>query len=121
MKKEVIVFKKLIAPGQKFTFKERVKDNGMIDSLRVRFYSGVEESLEIQCYVNHKINRREDFLTYNEGGENFLSGNDDYFIYPVNVEVEYDDEIVVEVKNNDATYSYTCSVDVIVAYDGGEY
>lgn len=121
MKKEVIVFKKTIQPLEEVRFEERIKDNGVIESLRVRFYTGVENSLQVIPYVDHKINRREDLLSYNEGGDKFISGNDDYFIYPLYIPVEYDDDLNVYVKNINATYPYTLSVDVIISYDGEAY
>lgn len=121
MKKEVIVFKKVVAPGEEVRLTERVKDNGVIEEMRIRFYPGVERELAVNVYASHKVNAREDLVSYNEGAENLITGDDDYFIYPVSVPVEYDDELVVYAKNKSAIYPYTLSVDVIVGYDGGEY
>jgi hypothetical protein len=73
MKKEVVVFRKLIPFGSSDKLTERIKDNGVIESLRVRFYPGAENTLQVRVYANHKINQREDLLSHNEG-EIIISG-----------------------------------------------
>lgn len=120
MKKEVIVFKKTITANTPVYLTERIKDNGVIEELRVRFYPGVERGLQVMPYISHKIKAREDLISYNESSDQYITGDNDYFIYPVNVEVEYDDDLVI-FANNVSNYDFTLSVDVIVSYDGGQY
>lgn len=115
VKKEIIAIRKDIAPGTKVTFKERMKDNGALVNIRVRFYPGVENDLKVIPFILHKGNRREDVLTYVEGSNTNISGDDDTFIFPVYVEFKYDDELVVEVQNVGA-FSYTCVFDATVEY-----
>lgn len=121
MKKEIIAIRKDILPGEKVQFKERMKDNGALTNIRVRFYPGVENDLKVSPYILHKGNRREDVLTYVEGSNMDISGDDDTFVFPVYLEFKYDDEFVVEAENKGG-YSYTLVVDATVEYvlDGVE-
>lgn len=95
--------------------KERMKDNGSVNEVRVRFYPGVEKSLHVNPYILHKAGRREELFTYPVGGEGFISGDNDTFVFPISIDFEYDDEIVVEFENV-GNYSYTLAVDIIVNY-----
>lgn len=118
MKKEVITLRKDIAgDGNVYSFAERVKADGQIEELRIRFYPGLERELQIRPYVLHKGSKAEDFFSYVEGTELFLTGDDDYFVYPLNIQVEYDDQIVIECKNvNINEYTYTAVLDIVISY-----
>jgi hypothetical protein len=116
MKKEVIAFRRTVVAGNRGSQRERLKDKGYVQEVRIRFYAGVENVLEVRPYVLHKNNRAEDLFTYPEGTRQHVVGDNDYLIFPVNVDFDYDDEIVVDFLNNNATYPYTLSVDVIVVY-----
>lgn len=118
MKVEVISFRSLIDPDDRVTFKERLKDGGFVQEIRIRFYPGLEKSLQISPFVLHKENRREDLFTFVGSTDNFISGDDDYFVFPVSIEFAYDDELAVEVYNNNSIYPYTMAVDIIVSYSG---
>lgn len=116
MKREVIAIRKNVSPLQKFEVKERVKYNGSIEQIQVRFYAGQENELRVRPYVRHKGAKNETFFTYPEGTDPFLSGEDDVLRYPLALEIEYDDEIVVYVENISNTYDYTLVVDIVVTY-----
>lgn len=118
-KVEVVSFRKVIAPSTEQTFVERIKSPGTIEQARVRFYPGQQKALQVQPYVIHKGQLREDLLTYSEGTDKYLSGDDDTFEFPCVVTVDYDDELHVYAKNTDATYSYTLVIDVVVDYYAG--
>jgi hypothetical protein len=120
MKKEVVSFRKVIAPATTEVLKERIKDNGEIEEIRIRFNTGQERALKVRPYVIHHANRQEDVFTYAETTETHLSGEDDYFIFPVSVSVQYDDQIAVWVSNTDLSFSYTVSVDVVISYFASE-
>lgn len=115
MKKEIIAIRKDIEPGQKLEFKERLKDNGALVSVTVRFYPGVENDLKVEPFILHKGNRREDILTYVENSNAYISGDDDIFNFPVYVEFKYDDEFVIEAENIGA-FPYTLVVDALIEY-----
>jgi hypothetical protein len=117
VKKEVIAIRKDVLPNEKVTIRERIKDNGLIEELRVRFYPGQERALQVRPYVLHDSRRIEDVFTYPDNTELFISGDDDYLIFPVSVGVRYDDEFIVEAFNNNANYTYTVVVDVVVSYE----
>lgn len=119
MKQEVIAFKKTIAPNTVETIKERVKADGFISSVSIRFYPGAENDLQVKPYIKHKgTHAIEDFFTYPEGTQKFISGDNDYFEYNVSLQVMYDDEIEVWVENKSTNYAYTLSVDVEINYTG---
>lgn len=117
MKKEAVSFRATIQPGEKRRLFERVKWNGSVHEVRVRFYPGPEGALHVQPYIQHKAEQIENMFTYAGETDGYISGDDDYFVYPVHVPVETDDKIAVFAYNTDANYAYTLSVDVIVGYE----
>lgn len=118
MKKEVITIRKVV-PSLSGVGKvvERIKDNGSVEEIRIRFYPGSQRTLKVEPFILHKGNKREDFFTYPLGTEKNITGDDDYLIFPVTVNFEYDDELVIQ-YDNIGDYAYTLSVDVIVSYVG---
>ena len=117
MKTEVISFRLPVSPSENVALKERLKDKGIVTELRVRFYPGVEKSLQVSPFILHKESRREDLFTFVQGTEKYITGDNDYLIFPCSVEFDYDDEMQVNVFNN-GLYEYSLSVDVIVSYMG---
>lgn len=120
MKKEVMAFRKVISGGRNLTLSERLKANGTVEEIRVRFYPGQQRSLQISPYVMHKSERREDLFTYPFNTETYLTGDNDYLVFPVTLDFEYDDEFHINVFNADYVNAYTLSVDVVVSYHGYE-
>jgi len=118
MKKEVISFRASILENDTYTFKERLKDNGFIEEVKIRFYPGVEKSLRVNPYILHKENRREELVTFPDMTDQFITGDDDYLTFPVSIEFAYDDEMAVDVSNVSDMYAYSLVVDVIVSYSG---
>jgi hypothetical protein len=120
-KKEIISFREVIPAGTvvALEFNERVKGDGTVETLKVRFYRGQQKSLEVYPFIRHKGNKDESLITF-AGNTRHLSGDDDYFIYNVVTPVENDDQIMVQVKNIDPTNPYTMVVDVEIDYYGGK-
>jgi hypothetical protein len=116
MKREVISIRSDIQPLGKEYISERVKWDGFIEELRIRFYPGVERELKVKPYLLHKGSIAEDMITYPDGTDPYISGDNDYLVFPVNVPIEYDEFIKVFAENKNATYVYTLSVDVVVQY-----
>lgn len=117
-KKEVIIFRKLIAPGEKLTFEERIKENGTIESVKLRFYSGQEMNLKVYPFVRHTGNRIENFTT-SPTNEPYIMGDDDAFVFDVVIPVWNDDTLTVMVENASLTYSYNMVCDITVDYYSG--
>lgn len=117
MKKEVISFRKDIQPGENVTLTERVKWNGAVKQLRIRFYPGVERALHVRPYVLHKAQLPENIITYVQESEQYISGDDDFYEFPCLIPVEYDDEVKVWARNDNDVYLYTLVVDVILQYE----
>lgn len=117
-KKEVIAIRKNIKANTEEIITERIKSNGYITNISIKFYVGQELALQVSPYVLHKGDRREDLFTYPRGTDNYLSGDDDYFKYNINLEVEYDDEIKIHVKNTSEYYNYDVVVDLGIEYKG---
>lgn len=118
MKTEVITFRQIVYPDSIMLFKERCKDNGNVSSVSIRFYSGSEGDLHIKPYILHKGNKAEDLFTFAAGTNGFISGDDDYFVFPCDLSFQYDDEICVWVHNTNVDWDYTCSVDFVINYGG---
>jgi hypothetical protein len=116
MKREVISMRRNVSPLEKFEIAERVKYNGSIERIKVRFYAGQENELQVRPYVRHKGQKNETFFTYPEGTDPYLSGEDDVLDFPLAIEIEYDDEIIVYVENQSDFYNYTLVVDIVVTY-----
>jgi hypothetical protein len=117
MKAENISFRKVIQPLESGMLKERVKANGVIRQVSIRFYSGQEKSLRVRPFVLHKASRAEDFFTYVEGTDVFMSGDNDVFNFPITLDVEYDDQIAVSYENTSSAYPYSLVVDVQVVFN----
>jgi hypothetical protein len=107
-------------PKEESVIRERLKDNGQVQEVRVRFYPGVERTLQVSPYVLHKNNRREDFFTYPEGTEPYITGDNDYLIFPCSLDFQYDDEICIEYNHAGGDFPYTLAVDVVVTYHEAE-
>jgi hypothetical protein len=120
LKAEVLAIRKQIAAGATGTLSERIKDDGRISEVRARFYAGQERALRVKPYILHKAQRTEDMFTYVEGSEEFLSGDDDTFTFPVSVGVQYDDELKVWYQNT-SSFEYTLVLDIVIIYTEGEY
>lgn len=119
MKTEVISFRTKVLNMTTKQILERVKADGEVRELRIRFYFGQEHGLQVQAYVLHTGNRREEFVTFAGDTNNYFSGDDDYFIFPCNTIIGLDDELVVYV-NNTSGFDYDLSVDIVVHYHEAE-
>jgi hypothetical protein len=119
MKSEVISFRYDCDPLEEFTLKERMKADGEVKQVNIRFYAGCELALQIKPYVLHKGRRSEDIFTYAQYTLGAITGDDDFFQFPVNLAFEYDDEFCVYFINTDIANTYTVCVDVFVNYDPG--
>lgn len=117
-KKEVMVFRKLVPPNSKGKITERIKDNGTIEKLMIKFYIGQELHLRVWPYIRHNGNKIESLVTIagdDVRDDMFLTGDDDTFIFDVVAPVYYDDELVVEFENI-SDYEYNLVVDITVDY-----
>lgn len=119
-KKEVIIFRKQIAPStSNFLITERIKADCTIEEIRVRFYVGQQLSLEVLPRIKHKGRKYESFFTFPSQTNSILAGDDDYLVFPVSMDAEYDDEIEILVNNKDVTNTYTLAVDIVLDYANG--
>lgn len=118
-RKEVISFRKRITAGQTVGFSERVKAAGTVEGVKVKFYVGQEKSLQVYPYIEHKGRKYESLITYPEGTDNYLSGDDEDNTYDVVVPVDNDDYVKVNVTNTSA-YDYDLSCDISIDYYGGK-
>lgn len=119
-KREPILFRKTIPGGASDDLHERIKGDGTIEEMRVRFYPGQQKDLHVSVWIDHKGSQAEFLYTTPSSGERYLSGDDDAFIFPVTIEVEYDDFVRVHVENVDPLNDYDLAVDVLVDYYGGK-
>lgn len=117
MKTEVISFRQTVPAGNESSFKERLKADGHVEHVSIRFYPGVEESLQVIPFVLHKGRRREDLFTYAENTRAYITGDNDFLQFPVTCDFEYDDEFYVNAKNTDLVNDYTLCVDVLINYE----
>jgi hypothetical protein len=119
-KKESISFRKQIPASASDIVTERIKAPGTIERVKVKFYQGQQLALQVRPTVEHKGKQIEDLITYAQGTNKNLSGDNDYFEFDVVVSVDYDDEIKIFVTNTDATNNYDLTVDIEIDYFGGK-
>lgn len=116
-KKEVITFRKKIDALEKVKLIERIKADGIIESIKIRFYMGQELQLKVLPYVAHRGNKVEYMTTNPVGnGDYSIAGDDDYFIFDVAVPVRYDDDLIVSVENISSEFAYNLSCDITIDY-----
>lgn len=113
-------FRQDIAPNTMMTLVERIKDAGEVTEIRVRFYPGQERGLQVRPFLQMFNSMTEDLFTWAGGTtDKFLSGDDDYLVFPVNATVVADDNVAVWVNNTDLNYTYTLVCDVVIQYYAG--
>lgn len=116
---EVVGFRATLAAGEKVTLSERIKGASIIEGLRMKFYPGQEGTLHIRPTLwQTGRNSLVDLVTYPADTNNYLSGDDDYFDFPITLEALLDDELRLYCENTGA-FPYTVSVDITVDYFGG--
>jgi hypothetical protein len=118
LRKEVIPMTFDINPSSSMTIKERLKDFGTITQINMLFYSGPQGDLQLRPVVIHKGKQTDDFFTYPKGTEPYISGDNIFFEFPVSLDVENDDELVLYAENKDANNVYTVVCHVIIEYIG---
>lgn len=118
---ESIPFRKKIPAGQtEVRVSERIKALGTLQGIRFIFTPGQEGSLRVRPFIERKHGFLEPILTFPEGGDAFLSGDDVKLDFPVIIPVENDENVVIYADNIDAEDDYTLMVDVFIDYYGGK-
>lgn len=117
---DVMSFRKVVPHGQTVKLSQNVQADGTVQEVRVRFYAGQEKGLKVTPYILHTSNRRQDLINYAPDSDPYLSGENDYFVYPVVMAVGDLDSICVDATNTDPNYDYSLVVDVVVDYYGGQ-
>lgn len=115
-KQEVVFFNKKINALTSEILQERVKGNGKIEKVTVRFYAGQGGDLHIKPIVIKQNGYREPMITYPENSSQYLSGDDDLFVLDTSIQVDNDDYIAIEAENVNSTFSYTAIVSVEINY-----
>jgi hypothetical protein len=110
---------KTVPKGKSVEIKERIKADGTIEKVSIKFYQGQQLGLHVMPEVIHKGELRESLITYPSDAAQYLSGDNDYNNYAVVIPVRYDDYIRVYAENIDATYDYTLNIDIEIDYYGG--
>jgi hypothetical protein len=117
---EVKSFRKDLGAGDSIILKSRILDDGTIEGVRAKFYPGQEGCLQLRpCLWQTGRNVLVDLITYADGTNQYISGEDDYFDYQVTQACLKDDEIWILAKNT-GDYTYTIVVDVVIDYFAGD-
>jgi hypothetical protein len=116
---ESISFRKVIEKGQSVILKERVKADGTVTKVKIKFYEGQEGSLRVTPYVLKTRNRIEQLVTYAEGSDTYLSGNDEAYEQDISLKINNDDYVCISVTNTSSEYDYNLNADILVDYYGG--
>lgn len=114
-KREVILFRKKVKPLEEIELVERIKGEGAIKSLKLRYYLGQELQLQVLPFIRHKGNKIE-YMTTSPTNQYYIAGDDDSFSFDVHIGVQNDDEMVVKAKNTNDTYEYDLICDIEIEY-----
>lgn len=117
-RKEVISFRKVINANTEIELTERIKDFGTVENIKVKFYQGQQLALTIRPMIFKAHGTPVDLLSYAKETDNFISGDDDYFIFDVNIPVAIDNKIALKCVNQ-ANFEVNVVVDITVDYLGG--
>ena len=117
-RKEVISFRKIISGESELDISERVKDYGTVENIKIKFYQGQQLALQIRPIILKAHGTPVDLISYAEETDEFLSGDDDYFIYDINIPVSIDNQIILKCKNL-ASFDVNVVVDVTIDYLAG--
>lgn len=117
--KESIVFNKVIAAGASEVLTERVKAAGTIEAVRITFAQGQRAELHVQPYIERKHNTEEPIITYPDGGQQYLAGDDIFLPFYVSRAVSLDDYVGIKVSNI-GTSELTLFAIIDIDYLGGQ-
>ena len=119
--KKSISFRSLIPANTEKWFHHRIEGEATIEELRVKFYRGQQLALKVIPYLELKgINSLEPLVIFAQNTDQFLAGDDDYLIFPIDYPAKNDDYIKIYAKNEDLTYDYNLSLDIVIDYLGGQ-
>ena len=119
-KKEVISIRKIILANSTDTIIERIKGDGTVEGIKVKFYQGQQRALHVMPFIEHRGARIEHLVTYPATADKFLSGENDNLDLPCVVSVDNDDYFKVSVVNTDPVNDYTLVLDAVIDYYAGK-
>lgn len=108
-----------VLPDTSGVLEQRAFADGTVERISVRIYQGPELDLHLDPYVMRFNQRRQDLIHY--VGKKYIDGDDDRYIYAVNVPIRMDELLVVFYSNLDPAYTYDFRVTIEVDYAGGLY
>lgn len=98
-KREVVLIRKTVPAGQSVEIRERIKSDGTLEAMKIRFYAGEGLTLQVRPVVEKRGGQAVDVVTYPAGTDNFIIGDDDYLEYTPVIAVSNDEELVVYATN----------------------
>lgn len=118
-KKQVIPFRKTIAAATKDKIIVPIESDCTVDEIRVRFYAGQQNDFHVDPYILTNADQRENLVEYADGTNAYLSGDDDYLVFPIGIAVVKNSNLIIAYDNQDAVNAYTLVIDVILDYAFG--
>lgn len=118
-KQEPLLFRQNVPKGTTINLRERIKADGTIEKVIVRFFAGQEMDLKVKPQLVKKGDMYVDLIKY-VGDEKTLSGEDDTFTFDTSLAVENDDEILITAENINLDFDYTLMCIVQIDYYGGK-
>lgn len=98
-KREVVLIRKTVKPSETVEIRERIKSDGTLESMKIRFYAGEGLTLQVRPIVEKRGGQGVDIVTYPKGTDSYIIGDDDYLEYNPIIEVSNDEELVVYATN----------------------
>lgn len=95
-----IQIRQKIQPGETRIFRKKFHSAGIMETISFRFYPGQQLALEIWARVNRLGGSYINIFNYVSGGEQAVTGDDDYFSEIVGLPISRGEELELIVTNH---------------------
>jgi hypothetical protein len=106
-----------VAAGGSGRLTRRLTQEGTLDRVNVRIYSGAALYLQLKPKLDQLHQREVDVVDYT--GKQYIDGDDDAYVFDVSIPVHVDNQLIVEYVNNSLVDALDFAVDFIVDHLGG--
>lgn len=121
-KKETIQFKQTVAAGANLSgataLSFNIRSAGTLQRIFGKFNQGQQDQLQVRPYLTLRGDRSEELVTYPSGSNRYMSGDNVPFDLYIDFDVQPNDQIKLDVKNESA-FDYTLDISFEIDYVGG--
>lgn len=118
--KKVVSFRGEVAPGTTRVFRYDLRKDGTIEEIVNRIYSGPVGLLKIRPYLVSQGEVFESMLKFSDGGNDYISGDDDRDRFDVTMPFVRGNYIEVRATNESGLNPYDVNMSMTLDYYGGQ-